>query len=108
MDLCARRMSYRLTNNERLLGIYKYNLYFYSSTATFVWSKNTVRESSHTSFFCGGDPFCEVERRPENTHGESWSIQCLYPVNVLSIYIAIHDSIEGKNVVLQDATNEGG
>ena len=31
-------------------------------------SKNTVRESSHISFFCGGDPFCEVVRRPENTH----------------------------------------
>ena len=31
-------------------------------------SRNTVRESSHTSFFCGGDPFCDVVRRPDNTH----------------------------------------
>ena len=31
----------------------KYNLYFYSSTATFVWIRNTVRESSHISSFCG-------------------------------------------------------
>ena len=27
-------------------------------------------QSSHVSFFCGGDPFCEVVRRPENTHEE--------------------------------------
>ena len=33
---------------------------------TFVWSWNTVRESSHISFFCGR--VCEVVRRPENTH----------------------------------------
>ena len=32
--------------------------------------RNTVRESSHISFFCGGDPFWEVVRRPENTHEE--------------------------------------
>ena len=31
-------------------------------------SRNTVRESSHISFFCGGDTFCEVVRRLENTH----------------------------------------
>ena len=31
---------------------------------------NTVRESSHISFFCGRDPFCEVVRGPENKHGE--------------------------------------
>ena len=37
----------------------------------FVWSRNTVRESSHISFFCGGDPFREVVRRPENTHGRA-------------------------------------
>ena len=36
---------------------------------TFVWSRNIVRESSHISFFCGGDFFCEVVRQPENTHG---------------------------------------
>ena len=36
---------------------------------TFVWWRNSVREISHISFFCGGDPFCEVVRRPENTHG---------------------------------------
>ena len=33
-------------------------------------SRNTVRESSHISFFCSGDPFCEVVRRLENTHEE--------------------------------------
>ena len=33
-------------------------------------SRNTVRESSHISFFCGEDPFCEVVGRPENIHGE--------------------------------------
>ena len=32
--------------------------------------RNTNRESSHMSFFWGGDLFCEVVRRPENTHGE--------------------------------------
>ena len=47
----------------------KYNLYFHSSTVTFVWSRNKVRESSHISFFCGEVPFCEVVRRPENTYG---------------------------------------
>ena len=33
-------------------------------------SRNKVRESSHISFFCGEDPFCEVMQRPQNTHGE--------------------------------------
>ena len=55
---------------------------FYSSTATFVWSRNTVRESSHISFFRGGNPLCILEWRPENTHGgadrfawvTSWSL----------------------------------
>ena len=56
------------TNNEELVDIYKYNLYLYSSTATFVWSRNTLRESSFISFFCGVDHFCEVVRRPENTY----------------------------------------
>ena len=32
-------------------------------------SRNTVRESSHISFFCGRDPLCVLERRPENIHG---------------------------------------
>ena len=35
-----------------------------------VCSRNTVRESSLISFFCGEDPFCEVLPRPENTLGE--------------------------------------
>ena len=34
-----------------------------------MWSRNTVRESSHISFFRDGDPFCEEMRRPKNTHG---------------------------------------
>ena len=36
-----------------------------------MWSRNTVRESSHISFFCTVEPFCEVLWRPENTHGEA-------------------------------------
>ena len=40
----------------------------------FVWSRNTVRESLHISFFCGGDPFCEVVQQPENTHREADSL----------------------------------
>ena len=35
-----------------------------------MWSGNAVRESSHLSFFCGRDTFCEVVGRPKNTHGE--------------------------------------
>ena len=35
-----------------------------------VCNRNTVRESLHIPFFCGGDPFCEVVRRPKNTYGE--------------------------------------
>ena len=41
-----------------------------------MFSRNTVGESSHKSFFWGGDPFCEVVRRLENTHrdmtGSAW------------------------------------
>ena len=36
---------------------------------TFVWSRNTVRESSRISFFCGVDSLCVFARRPVNTHG---------------------------------------
>ena len=32
-------------------------------------SRNTVRESSHISYFCDWHPFCEVVGRPENTDG---------------------------------------
>ena len=32
-----------------------------------VCSRNPIRESSHISFFCGGDPFCEVVWWSENT-----------------------------------------
>ena len=35
---------------------------------TFEWSRITVRESSHISFFRGGDPFCELVQRSENTY----------------------------------------
>ena len=41
---------------------------------TIVCSRNTVRENSHISFFCGGDPFCEEVRRLENTHEELTSL----------------------------------
>ena len=44
--------------------------------------RNTVRESSHISFFCGRRPFCEILRRPENTHQRvsafSQKLQTLY------------------------------
>ena len=62
----------RWTNNEKLVDIQKYNLCFYSSIATIVCSRNTVREreSSHIFFFCGGDPFCDVVQRPDNTQDE--------------------------------------
>ena len=49
--------------------LYPLDQYFSSSTVTFVWSKNTIRESSHIYFFGSGDPFCKVVWRPENTHG---------------------------------------
>ena len=45
------RLSYRWTSYEKLIDINRYDLYFYSLTATFVWSRNTVRESSHISIF---------------------------------------------------------
>ena len=32
-----------------------------------MWSRNTVRESSHIFFFCGGDSLWVLERRSENT-----------------------------------------
>ena len=44
------------------------NLYFYFPTVTIVHSSNTVRESSHISFFCGEGPCYEVVQRPEYTH----------------------------------------
>ena len=34
-----------------------------------MWSRNTIRGSSHISFFCGGDPLCVFAQRLENTHG---------------------------------------
>ena len=37
---------------------------------TIVCSRNTVWQSPHISFFCGGDPFYEVVQRPENTREE--------------------------------------
>ena len=54
----------------------KINLYFYSLTATIICHRNTVRESSHISFFCDWDPFCEVVRQPKNTHTRCWQV-CL-------------------------------
>ena len=35
-----------------------------------VCKSNTVRQSSNISFFCSGDPYCEVVQRPEGTHVE--------------------------------------
>ena len=33
-------------------------------------SRDAIRDSSHISFFCGRDPICEVEQKPENKHEE--------------------------------------
>ena len=60
-----------LDKQRRTRRYIKYNSYFYSSTATIVCSRDTLKESSHIFFFCGGDSFCEVVRGPENTH-EEW------------------------------------
>ena len=54
---------------KRICRYINYNLYFYSSTATILWSSNKVRESPHIYFFCGEDPYWEVVQRPENTRG---------------------------------------
>ena len=43
---------------------------FFSSTATIVCSRNTARKRSHISFFYSSDTFCEVVRRPGNSHEE--------------------------------------
>ena len=48
--------------------IYKYIIHIFILRRWRVWSRNTVRESSHISFLCGGDPWCVLERQPENTH----------------------------------------
>ena len=64
-------ISYACTKKGwKLIECTTYNLYFYSLMVTIVCNRNKVRECSHISFFCGGDPFCEVVRRPENTHEE--------------------------------------
>ena len=41
-----------------------------------VWSRNTIRVRSHIYFFCGGDPLCALERRPENTDGMFVCLTC--------------------------------
>ena len=63
------RIFYRWINQEDHVDIYKNIICLYSSTVPFVWSRNTVRESSHMSFFYGGDPLCVLEWWPENTLG---------------------------------------
>ena len=55
------------TKNPRYIIIW---FIFLFSTATIVCSRNTIRESSHIPFFCGGEPFCEVVQRPKKIHGE--------------------------------------
>ena len=47
-----------------------YNSYFFSSSATIVCSRYTFRARSHYLPSVAGNPFCEVVRRPENTHEE--------------------------------------
>ena len=48
--------------------IYKHIIYIFILRRWHVWSRNTIRKISHISFFCGGDPLCVLERRPENIH----------------------------------------
>ena len=48
----------------------------YSSKATIVCSRNTVRESLNISFFCDGNAFCYVVRRPENTPNMFAGVTC--------------------------------
>ena len=48
--------------------IYKHIIYIFILRRRRVWSRNTFRESLHISFFCGGDPLCVLELRPENIH----------------------------------------
>ena len=43
---------------------------FLSFDSNVCESRNTVRESLHISFFCGGEPLCVLEQWPENTHEE--------------------------------------
>ena len=47
---------------------YKHIIYIFIFRRRRVWRRNTARESSHISFFCCGDPFCEVMWRLENTY----------------------------------------
>ena len=57
-------------DKQRMTRRYTKMYFFFFSTAMIVCSSNTVRHSSHISFFCGGDPYCTVVQRPENTHEE--------------------------------------
>ena len=59
-------------------SIYKNIIYIFILRLRRVWSRNTVREISHISFFRGGDPLCVLEGWLENTHDmfawvTSWS-----------------------------------
>ena len=70
--------------------------------ATIVCSRNTDRENSHISFFCGGDPFFEVERQQKNTHEALTGLlerpECLslrlrdqrtFPINLSDLQISL-------------------
>ena len=48
--------------------LYKHIIYIFILLRRRVWSRNTIRESSHIFFFCGGDPFCDLVWQLENTH----------------------------------------
>ena len=44
-----------------------------------MWSRDTVRETSHISFVCGGDPFCEIVRPADLSCGSLPSVQIYRP-----------------------------
>ena len=53
--------------------IYKHVIYVFILRRRRMWSMNTVRESSHISFFCGGDPFLCIRAMAKN---HTWHV-CL-------------------------------
>ena len=78
------RILHHWTNNKKLVDVQKYNLYFYSSTVTIVCHRNTVRESSHISFFFLWSSMTVREhtqwadRSAFKSHAEVWTSSSLH------------------------------
>ena len=64
-------ISYYWTNNEGHVNIWKY-----SSTATFVWSKNTFRKRVHTNLSSVAGTLCVYYCDDRKTHTGVWQV-CL-------------------------------